>query len=217
MNFKKILIVMAHPDDEIIFGWPILQDKSIEKKILICSSDFYNLERAWCKYRKEALFEIGRKLGIETACFDYPSEFYRAPTRPVGSNREEDGQISGPYRRMCKDISNKILEMEKDCDAIFTHNPLGEYGHIDHITVFDIVLKNTKKPVIISDIFQASNWSRKPFNMERINKLYYSNIYKKDCLLDQKLLRYCEEEYKKKNAWTWSKEVVKKCNLYMIL
>ena len=28
----KCLMVMAHPDDEIIFGWPIFQDKSIEKE-----------------------------------------------------------------------------------------------------------------------------------------------------------------------------------------
>ena len=62
LSNKKVLMVMAHPDDEIIFGWSIFQDKSIEKKLLICSSDFHNKEREWCKYRKDALFEICKEL-----------------------------------------------------------------------------------------------------------------------------------------------------------
>ena len=28
----KVLMVFAHPDDEIIFGWPIFQDPTIEKE-----------------------------------------------------------------------------------------------------------------------------------------------------------------------------------------
>jgi len=39
---KKILILIAHPDDEIIFCWPIFQDNTIEKTILTISSDIYN-------------------------------------------------------------------------------------------------------------------------------------------------------------------------------
>ena len=215
-DFKKVLIVMAHPDDEIIFGWPILQDKTIEKKILICSSDYYNDDRAWCKYRKEALFSIGKKLNIETFCLDYPSEFYRAATRPTSKDPEEDGQNSGPYRQMRKVMADKIMEMERDCDAVFTHNPMGEYGHIDHTLLFDIVLKNSTKPVIITNIVQPSNWSRAPSNTQKLGKIYYSRLYKKDCILDKDLLQYCKKEYEKKNAWTWSKPVVSKCNLYVL-
>lgn len=206
---------MAHPDDEIIFGWPVLQDKKIKKKILICSSDFHNPDRAWCKYRKEALFEVAKYTDSEVECLDYPSEFYRFPTRPDSPTQEDDGERSGPYRRMCQTISNKVLDMEAGCDAVFTHNPYGEYGHIDHLVVFDTVLKTTNKPILITDIVQSSNWARKPVN-KKIKKMYYSKMYKKDCSLDQNLLKFCKLEYEKKNAWTWSKQVAAKCNLFLL-
>ena len=143
-KINKVLIVMAHPDDEIIFGWPILQDPTIKKKILICSSDYNNPQRQWCKNRKEALFEIGNYVDSEqTICLDYNSEFYRAPTRPInGAPVEEDEKVSGPWRLMCQHIIETIEEMSKDCDAIFTHNPYGEYGHLAHIMLFDLVYKN---------------------------------------------------------------------------
>ena len=38
----KVLMVFAHPDDEIIFGWPIFQDPTIEKELVMVTSDFNN-------------------------------------------------------------------------------------------------------------------------------------------------------------------------------
>ena len=41
----KVLMVFAHPDDEIIFGWPIFQDPTIEKELIMVKSDFNNPAR----------------------------------------------------------------------------------------------------------------------------------------------------------------------------
>ncbi len=218
MKYKKVLIVMAHPDDEIIFGWPILQNENIKKNILIVSSDANNPKRTWCKNRKDALYEIAKYVGCEeTECLDYNSEFYREQTRPIKTNKpEKDGKISGPWRKMCNHFLESIENMSRDCDAIFTHNPYGEYGHIDHILLFDLIVKNIKKPILFTDIRQNSNWSHVTNQSDRINKLYYQNIIMKNCTIDSTLLSFCKVKYQNKNAWTWSDPVVGRCSVYEI-
>ena len=210
-------MVLAHPDDEIIFGWPVFQNENIEKKVLICSSDFYNQERQWCKYRKEALFEVCRKVGADVTCLDYPSGFYKVPTRrPPEHPPTEFGDSHSPVRRLYRHIVKNILTLEKDCDAVFTHNPFGEYGHLDHKMLFDLVIKNSTKDVIITDIVLSSNWSEKPEFTERLKRIYYSDKIETGCSLDNSLLEFCKREYEKKNGWTWNRPIQKECSLYRI-
>ena len=53
----KVLMVFAHPDDEIIFGWPIFQDPTIEKELVMVTSDFNNPARQQYAHRKFLLQE----------------------------------------------------------------------------------------------------------------------------------------------------------------
>ena len=88
----RILMVMSHPDDEIIFGWPVFQSagwgKDADKELLMCSSDFNNPERQWCSHRKFILEKICEEEGVKLTCLDNPSEFYRASTRDEGLSRD---------------------------------------------------------------------------------------------------------------------------------
>jgi hypothetical protein len=197
----KVLMVIAHADDEIIFGWPILQDSKIEKQILCCSSDRYNEERKWCSHRGDVFKSIYKNLGINCNCLDYNSEFYRMETRKESLSK------------MQEDIVNNIKKF--DFDYIFTHNPLGEYGHLDHKMTFDTIFaSDINKPILYTDICFKTNWPSCSKIPERYVKPFYHTCFLDNCSLDINRYSQIENEYRKSGVWTWSFKPVDKCNIY---
>jgi len=127
MNLDNLTILIAHPDDEVIFGWMVLQKA---KKIICCSNDKTNnsLYPNWI-HRESALRQIGKILNIPIICLNYNSGFY------TNSN-----------------IIPEIQEAIKNEPFIFTHNEWGEYGNKDHQLVHEIA-KQSGKPIIVSNIY----------------------------------------------------------------
>ena len=177
-------IIMAHPDDEVIFGAAVLKDAD---RIVCVASDENNTARAWCKDRKKALQEIGKMLGIETICFDYNSEFYR--------------QI--------EPRSGGLIELEKKLlpylsDTVFTHNAWGEYGHIDHILVNQIVNAHCRY-VMTTDACLFAEW----FNVKKLHQGSRKET------IDMDLYNRCKAIYDKYGCWTWSKEPIKEVRIHV--
>jgi hypothetical protein len=193
----RIQIVMAHPDDEIIFGWPILKKA---QSILICSNDLHNLDRAWCRYRYQALQEMGELLGIPVKSLNYPSEFYRLDAR--------SGQLNGWFT----DVANSL---DKSCDVVYTHNWYGEYGHLDHILVYYAMLQNRYKymSMMTSDIRVKAGWfdySQEPRMGAPVG------VKLNEVENDLELYKRCQSIYEKYNCWTWSQPPVEKANLILL-
>lgn len=200
---KKILMVMAHCDDEIICGWPIFQEESFEKKILIVSSDLKNKERVWCSHRKFVFREVCKSYNISQKCLNFDSRF-------------------SMNLKKINYLKNSILdEIDKnDFDFIFTHNYFGEYLHPDHIFLFDLISKNYKSKLIISDINYTYLRDRyKMYDISRVKK-FKKYFFEKKILnlkLDQNVFDDVKEYYKTFNVWTWSNNIIKnKASLYLI-
>ena len=197
----KILMVMAHPDDEVIFGWPIFQKADAKKTLLMCSSDLNNPERQWCSHRKFVLEEVCEINHTKLTCLDNPSEFYRSSTR--------DEKLSQVQDEIVKNM------LSEDYDYVFTHNPLGEYGHLDHKFVFETVLHNSRFPILFTDICMQSNWPSVSSIPDKIKNIYYKQ-HVSSCVLDKALYANYQEKYEKAGVWTWSEPEVDKCNLYLL-
>ncbi|WP_053365009.1 PIG-L family deacetylase [Bacillus sp. FJAT-27245] len=114
------LMIVAHPDDELLFGGGELLKETGWK--VICVTNKSNPERA-AEFTK-----VMNLVNAEHEMWDYPDVW------------------NGDFDR--KKLSNDLKKMlgERKYKKIVTHNRQGEYGHTQHIAlseaVHDLVSKN---------------------------------------------------------------------------
>jgi len=202
----KILMVMAHPDDEVIFGWPILQSGQHRVFLLTLSHN-----RA--KYGPgpvQALQEVAAATGARL--LDIPREetnFYRLPPRGSGL------LLPIVIRRFQSILTTAIDQLQPE--VIFTHNPMGEYGHGDHRFVFHLV-SMLSRPLLFTDICQ---WNLCHLGSTKIPTIWQRTLYDPlagtSCMLDLDWYQRMQAIYQKYRSWSWSSEVVSQCRLYQVL
>lgn len=133
----KVLALFAHIEDHICFGWPLMQNKKIEKHLIVCTNDGQSTLQKSCE---DADIHLVETLG-------FPNGFYRKTLVVDGF----DSAMA--IMRICKALTEAIREIEPD--FLFTHNPWGEYGHFDHRIVFEAAY-NHAIPILITDIIADS-------------------------------------------------------------
>ena len=127
-NTINALMVVAHPDDCVIFGWPIIKKYStIVWKILYLTYDEY-------QPRGQEIKNFWQSQGISV-------EFCGIIDNHIDLDR---GKIVSFNEDAAKE---QLLNKTKNCDLLVTHGASGEYGHPHHIFVHNI-LKQTNIPTI---------------------------------------------------------------------
>ncbi len=184
---RKITFLMAHADDEFLFGWPLLRKAS---KLICCTDDKTHPTRQWCNRRSEAFAEIGQAVGAKTLCLRHDSGFAKYPHKELVS------------------FVGEIQEAIKDAEILFTHNGWGEYGHLDHILLHQIA-RMSGKPILTTDICMQGDWYKV--------SPYEQGYYLGQCINNFDFHELCMEIYRKYGAMGWTYEPIKECNLIKIL
>jgi LmbE family N-acetylglucosaminyl deacetylase len=204
---KKILGIFCHPDDEVLAGWPIFQSDEYEKHLIILCDDALRNR----PLRKRALLDVCQQENIGLiGCLSLDNNFYALPTRRADSL----------LTHAIIDI-NKVIEIGIDFikpDYIFTHNPVGEYGHGSHRLCFELVSQHPKvERLIFTDMCQESNHrssAQIPFS---VREAYYVEKFDEAIkILDVNFYNRTKAIYDKHNAWTWSKPPIKTAILFYL-
>lgn len=134
------IMIVAHPDDEILWGGSHLLDGNY---LVVCITAGDNATRAkeFLKVMKETN-DIGIMLGYPDKTF-----FRRNSWHSISDNISE--------------AVTKLLALKK-WKAIVTHNPEGEYGHIHHVMTSNIVTDIYKDKYIDRDnLYYFGNYYKK--------------------------------------------------------
>lgn len=124
-NVKKLMIV-AHPDDETLWGGSHLLD---DDYFVVCMSN------GWHKKRSADFDRVMKQTGEKSVILDYPD--VRKDWTINGKYGYEMDTYSTCREAMERDI--QFLLTYKDWDEVVTHNPNGEYGKFHHQQISKMV------------------------------------------------------------------------------
>ena len=188
MSQRDLTLLIAHPDDEILFLWPFLERT---RHIICVADDHNNPDRAWCKERGECLREVAALLRIpgKVITLGENSDFYRLPTRD----------------QTLKQLGMRVVgELQTAGLTVATHNRWGEYGHLDHILCNHFALCSGL-PLLNTNIRQEANWLPLPSCDPHVSSVEP---------LDMGLCNQVKAIYDARGCWTWSKPPVEECRVW---
>lgn len=185
------LVVAAHADDEVAFLWPALCGPDIKPEILICSGR--NAQVPGHEGKGRAAVDLWEPLGVRIHVLDYADGF------------SEQRVVAG----FCEELRAYINAA--GVDQVFTHNPLGEYGHPDHKLVHEVCLQSDVRFVLFSDIWHRRGWT--PWTGIR-RKSHWRHVGQ--ARLEPDWLAIRKRHYEERGLWTWGGEVTASCELYYL-
>ena len=163
-NFGRVALVVAHPDDEILWFSSIVQKVA---KVVVCYLDVP--ERPdWTAGRRLAMREYPLTnwtfLGLtESVAFagadwkapvttEYGLEVQQRPGTLLGFDAE---RYRANYHTLCTQLRGVLGES----DVVVTHNPWGDYGHEEHVQVHRAV--TTVQKVLGYDVWYSNYCSER--------------------------------------------------------
>lgn len=206
----KVLGVFAHPDDEILWGFPNMQYGDIDRYLVTVSDN----HTGYADRALGALVQVCERTGIKLVeCLCLPSEYYRIATRHKPTTLMQDAVPT-----IVKRLQAAVVQVRPD--RVITHNPFGEYGHGDHRLLFNIVTMLPELDGVEIVFTDACQQNKTHLSFEqiprRIREAYYRNKIDEYTLF-MDWFDPLKAIYEDRDSWSWTgHEVTKKVGLYKI-
>lgn len=208
--FDRLAVVMAHPDDEILWagsalraagkivlvygelpGAPVLTEG---RKAAMAAFPLRTLE--WLEMVEAAVFDSASWPNArETAYGVYPH-----PQLRVFDSFDPDR-----YRRQFGEMRDRLRGSLQGMRNVIAHGPWGEYGHEDHIQVFRVVASLAEEMGF--RLWVPGYWAPKSEALMRRN-LRFLGRPTEPLPIDRALAEEVAQIYKRTQTWTWFDDYV---------
>ena len=197
-------IVVAHPDDEILFASSILEKAT---QVFICFSDIPVEEEIHATITKGRR-NVKNKYPLKNVTFLDITQASNKDAKRINWDRAIENEYGVLGERNEKEYEKnfqklfKILGLKlKNFRTIYTHNPWGEYGHVEHIQIHRCIEKLSK--ILEFKMYVFGYLSRETLKManEKIKTLEELPLKKKN---DITLFNKVKDLYIEEDCWTWS-------------
>jgi len=196
MKKQKILVV-AHPDDEILFFSSLLGELD---RIIICFGPCSDQSLSKGRERLQRSFPLKNVewLNMEEAnvylSVDWKNPRTNADGLCVDWNSEK-------YHQNYEYLTNYLERELEDCAIVYTHNPWGEYGHEDHVSVFNAVLNGIKEGE--TEMYVSGYVSGRSENLFK-RQQYFLDAEILLRSVPRKLCAEMKQLYMSHGCWTWN-------------
>ena len=206
----KVLGVFAHPDDELLWGFPMMQYDDVERHLITVSDN----HTGYAMQAVKALRKVCEMARIRlVTCMGLPSEYYRIATR-----RQSTTLMLDVVPAIRNQVKQTIIDIKPD--RIITHNPFGEYGHGDHRLLFNVVSTLPEAngiEIVFTDACQLNKTHLSFENIpSRIRAAYFQNCIE-HYTLAMSWFEPLQKVYQEFGAWSWTgHELTTQIGLYKI-
>ena len=193
-DFARSCVVVAHPDDEILWFSSILDRVSHATWCFEDCEDYPELGPGRRAVLRAYPLPQVRSLGLPEPCsvhlVDWSQPAFSAYGLRLNAAAATESRIEG-YRMSFAAIRSALATQLRGTSAVFTHNPWGEYGHADHVQVARVVhslhaelgyrvfysgyVAPRTMPLAAAELARFGNWFELPTQpalCERVQALY---------------------------------------------
>lgn len=118
----KAVVMVAHPDDCVIFAYSFMHAYP-QLEWTVCYLTYTSTD-----YRGQEFAEFWQRRGVATKFLGYVDDWHDIENQKISFDTEA--------------AKNSICDVIKDYDIVLTHDHQGDYGHLHHKFICDVVCRN---------------------------------------------------------------------------